>query len=128
MSTCYRPTLADNSTFDVCCFDNAECAEKVCGSFDILQQPPNNINNSVVQANGTQYCYGWADLMNQSYTTFQNATCGNTGFQCTIGKQSLHSSSTSSSTSSSAYTHTLHPTLLGIWIIGLWFLARFSEN
>ncbi|OCF60028.1 hypothetical protein L486_02701 [Kwoniella mangroviensis CBS 10435] len=107
MSTCYRPTLADNPTFDVCCFDNAECAEK---------------------ANGTQYCYGWADLMNQSYTTLQNATCGNTGFQCTVGKQSHHSPSTSSTTSSSANTHTLHPTLLGIWTIGLWVLARFSKN
>ncbi|WWC57730.1 uncharacterized protein I303_100264 [Kwoniella dejecticola CBS 10117] len=120
--SCYRPPLADNSTFDICCFNSLECAEAVCGSFELLTRPDIGINISVVSANNTNYCRGYADLMNESYHYIQNATCGNTGFECSVRKESLTRPSAASIT-----TNLPGSLALGIWVLGLMGLCRFSK-
>ncbi|WWC85431.1 uncharacterized protein L201_000294 [Kwoniella dendrophila CBS 6074] len=119
---CFRPSLADNSTSDVCCFGSYECAKEVCGSFGLLQDRQ-GINISVIQANDTtHYCHGYADLMNDSYRFIRNETCKNTEFQCTYRKSSAFYSSANQHLNQS-----FNPLmLLGFWVFALYFLFRSS--
>nr|XP_019014145.1 uncharacterized protein I206_00227 [Kwoniella pini CBS 10737]OCF52926.1 hypothetical protein I206_00227 [Kwoniella pini CBS 10737] len=120
--SCYRPPLADNSTFDVCCFESLECAEAVCGSFEILTRPDIGINISVISANDTHYCNGYANLMNTSYRYIRNATCGDTTFECSYRKNSNYRPSSSITT-----INLSNSLIFGIWILGLLGLLKFSK-